>query len=578
MTKTVITLFLALLALAISPAVSHAQAPDAQGASTRMMRFAGVLTDASGGPLSGPHTVTFTLYDTEEGGTALWTETLTVTADERGRYAAYLGFTAALPQEAFTTEQARWVGTSVEGRDLARTALVAAPYALKAADADSLGGKAASSFVTTNKDGKLERADGTAVDSAAVDGSGVAGQIAKWVDGATLSSSVISETASNRVGFGLTDPTGGGVVDSVFTIRNFDNNTGFAILNASQQRRFAINTLATGGWQLFDGGSSIWNAGLMQLGGRLGLGTVSPAAKFDIVISDSGDGVRATGSGLAVHGIATSTSGAGVVGDNATGEAVVGRVGSASIDGIGAVVGRNDGLGYGVRGFTTKTSGTPIGVLGQAGISSGVGQAGRFENLNSGNADNALEAATNGTGATFVANHTGASGNIAIFQSASATVARIDKTGKGFFNGGIQAFGADLAEAFDVDGDFSAYEPGDVLEISTDQDRRLRKSTEAYSTRVLGVFATKPGVLLSDLSTDADHSRRVPLGVVGVIPTKVSGENGAIRRGDLLVASATRGHAMKAGPNPPAGSIIGKALADFAAPGTGVIDVFVNVR
>jgi hypothetical protein len=31
---------------------------------------------------------------------------------------------------------------------------------------------------------------------------------------------VISESSTNRVGVGLPDPTGGGVVDSVFTIRN----------------------------------------------------------------------------------------------------------------------------------------------------------------------------------------------------------------------------------------------------------------------------------------------------------------------------------------------------------------------
>jgi hypothetical protein len=35
---------------------------------------------------------------------------------------------------------------------------------------------------------------------------------------------------------------------------------------------------------------------------------------------------------------------------------------------------------------------------------------------------------------------------------------------------------------------------------------------------------------------------------------------------------------MKASAQPPVGAVIGKALADFAGPGTGIIDVFVNVR
>jgi hypothetical protein len=75
------------------------------------------------------------------------------------------------------------------------------------------------------------------------------------------------------------------------------------------------------------------------------------------------------------------------------------------------------------------------------------------------------------------------------------------------------------------------------------------------------------------------------VGVVGVIPTKVSAENGAIRRGDLLVASGTLGHAMRVEPVEvngiklfPNGSLLGKALEPFAGPGTGVIRVMVNVK
>ena len=106
--------------------------------------------------------------------------TLPVTADARGRYAAHLGSGQALPLEIFHSEQARWLGVTVDGHDLPRTMLAAVPYALKAADADTLGGKPVSSFLTTGTDGKVQRPDGTAFDGAAVDGTGVPGQIAKW--------------------------------------------------------------------------------------------------------------------------------------------------------------------------------------------------------------------------------------------------------------------------------------------------------------------------------------------------------------------------------------------------------------
>ncbi len=69
----------------------------------------------------------------------------------------------------------------------------------------------------------------------------------------------------------------------------------------------------------------------------------------------------------------------------------------------------------------------------------------------------------------------------------------------------------------------------------------------------------------------------MPLAVVGIVPVKVSAENGPIRPGDLLVASSTPGHAMKAGPNPRRGTVIGKALEGLEE-GTGVIQMLVMLR
>jgi hypothetical protein len=63
---------------------------------------------------------------------------------------------------------------------------------------------------------------------------------------------------------------------------------------------------------------------------------------------------------------------------------------------------------------------------------------------------------------------------------------------------------------------------------------------------------------------------------VGIVPCRVSAENGAIQTGDLLVSSATPGHAMR-DDTPRAGTIVGKALAPLAK-GTGVIKVLVTLQ
>jgi hypothetical protein len=183
------------------------------------------------------------------------------------------------------------------------------------------------------------------------------------------------------------------------------------------------------------------------------------------------------------------------------------------------------------------------------------------------------------TAALLQVDHFGGAGNLAVFRSGGANKARIDKNGVGYFNGGTQNTGADVAEAFEVEGNRAQYEPGDVLVISDELDRRVEKSGEPYSTRVVGVYATKPGVLLTDREIDARLDDTVPLGVIGVIPTKVSSENGAIRRGDLLVTSSRAGYAMKGtDQSRMMGAVIGKALQAFDGNGTGVILVLVNVR
>jgi hypothetical protein len=76
---------------------------------------------------------------------------------------------------------------------------------------------------------------------------------------------------------------------------------------------------------------------------------------------------------------------------------------------------------------------------------------------------------------------------------------------------------------------------------------------------------------------DGDPAGAIPLAVVGVVPVKVTAEGGAIVPGDLLVASSTPGRAMKAGDQPPLGSVLGKALQPLAS-GSGVIKMLATLQ
>jgi hypothetical protein len=66
--------------------------------------------------------------------------------------------------------------------------------------------------------------------------------------------------------------------------------------------------------------------------------------------------------------------------------------------------------------------------------------------------------------------------------------------------------------------------------------------------------------------------------MVGIVPTKVTAENGPIHRGDLLVTSSSPGDVMKGTDRSRMlGAVIGKAMGRLDS-GTGVIEVGVTLQ
>src|SRR5690606_32860739 len=101
-------------------------------------------------PRTGVVTLAFRLYADQYADVPLFLEAQSVTLDPDGRYTVLLGSTLpeGLPLELFTSGEARWLGVQPDGGvELPRVALVSVPYALKAGDADTIGGKPVSAFV-----------------------------------------------------------------------------------------------------------------------------------------------------------------------------------------------------------------------------------------------------------------------------------------------------------------------------------------------------------------------------------------------------------------------------------------------
>jgi hypothetical protein len=353
---------------------------------------------------------------------------------------------------------------------------------------------------------------------------------------------------------------------------------------------------AVNGWS--EGGPGIYGSSTYSIGV---MGSVSSTAWSTAgVYGENG------GAGIGVRG--QSNDGMGVYGESATDIGVYGYspdgigvdgfsetfygMHGSSISSIGVggftqsnrwteagVMGQNNNAGPGVRGYSASGPGVyglssaGIGVYGRTGTG---GASGYFS-------------ATNPSTATVVMVNQGTSSVLRLINGGAS-----DGSGGGHFIEAVNNDGQDVqfrvttSGTVETDGNYNTpaadfaemlpavagVEPGDVLVIGA--DGRLTRSTAPYQATVVGVYSTEPG-FVGGRDMDGNAAEDVPLAIVGVVPVKVSAENGAIQPGDLLVASATPAHAMRAGDNPPNGTVIGKALGSLAE-GTGVIQMLVMLQ
>ena len=295
----------------------------------RIVNLTGEFRPADGGQPASVETVTVGIYAGEKGGVPLWQETQSVAIDSLGFYTVLLGTTErdGVPLHVFGSGEGLWLDIQwarAGEAPSARTRLASVPFALKAADAETLGGFPASAFqLAWASGGQIDAANARAGAAGPAVGAvpkvvnpGTTNYVAKYVTAADVGNSALYEVGG-FLGVNTTAPQD--VITARFTSTD-GALTGLAVQNLgatatsysgmlfydqtgavaqfqgfnNSTHEYRINNIATSGSINFMlGGTSMLQ---VAAGGNVGIG-VAPTQKLSVAGS-----VAVTGGNVAVNG------------------------------------------------------------------------------------------------------------------------------------------------------------------------------------------------------------------------------------------------------------------------------------
>jgi hypothetical protein len=430
--KSAKCLLLWFLAVSLFCSVVNAQQSTSSPSSSvpRLVKFSGKAADAQNKAISGITGATFAIYKEESGGSPLWLETQNIQADTKGNYTVQLGATKpdGLPLDLFSSGEARWLGVAVNGgQEQPRVLLVSVPYALKALDAETLGGRPASAFIAAPSSGSQrsqasqasEQANEIICSSGTACKTGFVPLFSSNGGSSKVSDSIIKQSGTTVSIAGAEAVTGNiasnGNLSAINVNASADVNAA-AIFTASVN---AVNSSGAGSAAVFgedDKGYGVYGA---SSGGTAGV----------YGILGSGDPVFSYG----VYGENDSvTGGRGVFGFSQQGAGGIGVQGYAPGSNAAGVAGSSNTFGSLAHSLLGHV---PLGVLGES--ASGYGVAATSDTSNALLAENnssadTLIAVNNGGGAPLYAQGTG--GNYMF----------MDKNGNLFLTGQVFASAKDF--------------------------------------------------------------------------------------------------------------------------------------
>ncbi len=440
MTTAAPRLLLLCLATILVGSLAAAQSTNSSQSSPvvpRLVNFSGKAMDG-GKVVTGVAGATFAIYNEESGGSPLWLETQNIQADTKGNYTVQLGATKpeGLPLDLFTSGEARWLAVTINsGQEQPRVLLLSVPYALKAADAETVGGLPPSAFMLAapltmagaSNDGSAKSA--IIGVTPAVSGTGTTDFIPLWTNSTgALGNSVLFQSGSGstaKVGVNSKTPASTLDVNGAMTARGNLSlpATGAATTSAgknSQPLSFTASSYNSGAgsavsqnfrWQAEPAGNNSANAsGTLNL--LYSAGANAPA-ETGLKIARNGQISFATGQSLAGLsgivsnvGLSAPSSDFTVTGSPVTGSGTLAlnwNTAPTSADTANAIVKRNGTGGFSAGSITaTSSSSGGTGVYANAGSSAG----------------------SNGViaqGATGVAGYTTVGGSIAVYGYAGSS-------------------------------------------------------------------------------------------------------------------------------------------------------------
>jgi hypothetical protein len=401
---------------AVASGVSGATAASAS-AVPPLVRFAGVAKSVGGEALTSTIGVTFLIYADQQGGAPLWLETQNVQPDGSGQYSVLLGATKeeGLPASLFASGAARWLAVQISGQaEQPRVLLLSVPYAMKAADADTVGGLPASAFLLATPAGvgalnaaSASAASATSVtsgvtpDAAALTGSGTAGYLPLWTTASNLGNSGIFQASNGYIGIDTAAPAIGLDVNNSMIVRGgFTMPPEGAASSASGATSHSFN------FQASAYNSSKKSAELQSFRWQatpMGNNTPSPSGVLKLFFAEGSASYVSTGFSIASNGILSFAPGQtfpgvpelGVPNTFTGNQTVSGTLTANSANALGlfatnasnlvpAIEGNNSGSGPGVEGFSASTGvsgyAPNVGVYGASAgesvLGSGQGKAG----------------------------------------------------------------------------------------------------------------------------------------------------------------------------------------------------------